>query len=121
MAELSIGDAVGAGFQLIRRRPFEVLAWGLAGLVTAAATFGVFGSFYAGVLGELVRSGGAINPMASPEVLASFQRMQGSSVLLVCLARSSTASSTARCFVRSFILSKGGSPTSGLARPKCLP
>ncbi len=82
MAELSIGDAVGAGFQLIRRRPFEVLAWGMAGLATAVATFGVFGSFYAGLLGELVRGGGAANPMASPEVLASLQRVQGSSLLL---------------------------------------
>jgi hypothetical protein len=82
MSELSIGDAVGAGFQLIRRRPFEVLAWGLAGLVTAVATFGVFGSYYASVLGDLVRGGGMVNPMASPEGLASFQRMQGSSLLL---------------------------------------
>jgi hypothetical protein len=82
MSELSIGDAVGAGFQLIRRRPFEVLAWGLAGLATAVATFGVFGSYYASVLGALVRGGGVVNPMASPEGLASFQRMQGSSFLL---------------------------------------
>ena len=82
MSELSIGDAVGAGFQLIRRRPLEVLAWGLAGLVTAVATFGVFGSYYASVLGDLVRGGGMVNPMASPEGLASFQRMQGSSLLL---------------------------------------
>lgn len=35
MATFSIGDAVGAGFDVIRRRPVSVLAWGLAYFVLA--------------------------------------------------------------------------------------
>jgi hypothetical protein len=82
MAELSIGDAVGAGFQLIRRRPVPVMIWGLAGLVTAVAAFGIFGSFYTGLISGIVRSGGTFNPMVSPDVVGQARRIQGSGLLL---------------------------------------
>jgi len=82
MAEVSIGDAVGAGFHLIRRKPLTVMAWGFAGLLIAAVTFGVFGSFYVRVLSELALSGGTVNPMTSPGVLDQFRQVQGASFLV---------------------------------------
>jgi hypothetical protein len=82
MAELSIGDAVGAGFHLIRRQPLTVMTWGLAGLVTAVAAFGIFGSFYTGLVSEIVRSGGTVNPMSSPDMMDQARRIRGSGLLL---------------------------------------
>lgn len=42
MATFSISDAVGAGFDVIRRRPLSILAWGLAYFVLAVLpTFGL--------------------------------------------------------------------------------
>jgi hypothetical protein len=81
MAELSIGGAVGAGFQLIRRRPLAVLAWGLAGAAPTVVAVGVFGSLYVGVISEIVRNGGTINPMP-PDIMDQFRGAQGSSLLL---------------------------------------
>jgi hypothetical protein len=82
MAGVSIGDAIGAGFVLIRRQPLVVATWGLAGFVTAVASWGVLGSFYAGVIGEMMSRGAAFNPMASPTFLEQAPRMQGASFLL---------------------------------------
>ena len=82
MAEVSIGDAIGAGFQLIRRQPLAVMTWGLAGLLTAAATWSVFGSVYVGLFSEMIRSGGTVNPMTSPGFMDQARRVQGASFLL---------------------------------------
>lgn len=41
MARFSIGEAVGEGFRLIRRRPFSVFVWGLLTILPAAASMGV--------------------------------------------------------------------------------
>jgi len=82
MAEVSIGDAIGAGFQLIRRQPLAVMAWGLAGLLTSAVTLGIFGSVYVGMIGAFLHSGGTVNPMTSPDMIQQVQGMQGASFLL---------------------------------------
>lgn len=41
MAGFSIGEAVGAGFGLIKRRPLSVFVWGLLTILPAAASMGV--------------------------------------------------------------------------------
>ncbi|HEX2562248.1 hypothetical protein [Phenylobacterium sp.] len=47
MAEISVGQAVGAGFRLIRREPKAVLGWALLYLAFAAAMMALFGGVFA--------------------------------------------------------------------------
>ena len=82
MAELSIGDAVGSGFQLIRRRPAAVLLWGLVELALAAATAGLFGSFYLDVISQVLANAQSGATTSSPEVMGRILSMQMSSYLL---------------------------------------
>jgi hypothetical protein len=82
MAEVSIGDAIGAGFQLIRRQPLVVMTWGLAGLLTGVMAWSVFGSFYVGLVSEFMRSGGTVNPMTSPDMMQRARSVQGASFLV---------------------------------------
>lgn len=42
MSDISVGSAVGAGFQLIRQRPLSVLTWGLFRVGFVAAVFAVY-------------------------------------------------------------------------------
>ena len=85
MANISIGDAVGEGFALIRRQPLVVAAWGLIGLAISWASLSLYGAFYIDLIGNAMRSGGA-NPAASPEMLARMQAMQGPQWLLTLLS-----------------------------------
>lgn len=79
MAELSIGAAVGSGFELIRRRPLEVLAWGLVYTALILAGFAMIAPAYAGVFFQMLaasRSGVETAPD-----LGNMMRMQGASTL----------------------------------------
>ncbi len=58
MADFSIGDALGSGYGLMRRRPLSVLAWGLAYLLIGmvlpiALVAGTLGGDFASVLANL--------------------------------------------------------------------
>jgi hypothetical protein len=83
MAEISIGNAVGAGFHLIRRQPLVVATWGLAGLLVTGVTWSTFGPIYASLFGEMLRNGGAgANPMTSPLFVEQMRQVQGLSLLV---------------------------------------
>ncbi len=65
MAELSIGAAVGSGFELIRHRPLEVLAWGLIEVAFVVAAFALMAPAYAGLYSQVLtaaRSGVEATP-----------------------------------------------------------
>ena len=75
MAELSIGDTVGAGFGLIRRRPATVLLWGLVQTLVLAVTVVVLEPSYADMLRQVAQSAGGARP-PTPD-LAGMMRLQG--------------------------------------------
>jgi hypothetical protein len=75
MAELSIGDAVGAGFGLIRRRPATVLLWGFVQTLVFVVTMAVLAPSYIDLLAQAARSAGAARP-PTPD-LAGMMRLQG--------------------------------------------
>lgn len=74
MAELSIGDAVGAGFGVIRRRPAAVLLWGLVQTLVFAVTLAVLAPTWAEMVSEMARNGPAHPPSAD---VAGIMRLQG--------------------------------------------
>ena len=77
MAEISVGEAVGEGFSLIRRQPLAVMAWGLLQIGLMALAFTLMAPVYASVFGQAMRQGqgAAIAP-------ADLQRMmQAQSVI----------------------------------------
>jgi hypothetical protein len=76
MADLSIGDAVGAGFGLIRRKPLTVIAWGLARMAFSGVVIALYAPFYLLLFGMLARR--AVSGPASPTDMQAFtaQAMQ---------------------------------------------
>jgi hypothetical protein len=80
MAELSIGDAVGAGFGVIRRRPVAVLIWGLLQTAMLGATFAVMAPMYLAMFAEFAKNAGA-GHAPTPDV-ASMMQLQGTMWLL---------------------------------------
>jgi hypothetical protein len=78
MAELSIGDAVGAGFGVIRRRPVAVLIWGLLQTAMLGAMFVVMAPMYLAMIAEVAKNAGHA---PTPDV-ANMMQMQGTIWLL---------------------------------------
>lgn len=82
MSEISIGEAVGEGFAVIRRQPLVVLAWGVVPLLFAAIYIALFLPLYLAMISEMARSvqsGGRPDPTAwMPQAMQS----QGISYLL---------------------------------------
>jgi hypothetical protein len=78
MAELSIGNAVVAGFGVIRRRPVAVLIWGLLQTALLGAMFVVMAPIYLAMVAELAKNAG--HP-PTPDV-ANMMQMQGAIWLL---------------------------------------
>lgn len=56
MARFSIGEAVGEGFGLIKRRPLSVFVWGLLTILPAAAAMGVMLPAMEGFTGAMVEA-----------------------------------------------------------------
>jgi hypothetical protein len=75
MAELSIGDAVGAGFGLIRRRPATVLLWGFVQTLFVAITAVGLAPSYVDMFGQFARSAAAGQP-PTPDI-AGMMQLQG--------------------------------------------
>ena len=78
MAELSIGDAVGAGFGVIRRRPVAVLMWGLLQTAMLGAMLVVLAPMYLAMIAEVAKNAGHA---PTPDV-ANMMQMQGAIWLL---------------------------------------
>jgi hypothetical protein len=53
MAEISVGSAVGAGFELIGRRPISVLIWGLIRVGFVAAILAIYAPVLMGLVAEI--------------------------------------------------------------------
>lgn len=59
MAKFSIGDAVGEGFGLIKRRPLSVFVWGLLTVLPAAASVGFILPMMESFTGSMVEAAAA--------------------------------------------------------------
>lgn len=79
MAELSIGAAVGSGFELIRHRPLPVLAWGLVYTAFILAGFAMMAPAYAGTFTRMLAA--ARSGVQTTPDLGNAMRMQGVSTL----------------------------------------
>jgi len=79
MAELSIGDAVGSGFGVIRRHPAAVLIWGLLYMAAWGANFAVVAPTDLAMLAELARNAASHAP--TPD-MSNFGQMQAMDLLL---------------------------------------
>lgn len=83
MAEISIGAAVGEGFDLIRRRPWAVISWGAAQvgftLVGLLILFPAMASIYAPMMKSMMAGGTPTPP--SPGDMSGFVQIQALSNL----------------------------------------
>lgn len=71
MAEISVGEAVGEGFSLIRRQPLAVMGWGLLQIGLMGLAFALMAPMYAAIIGQALRQGQAAATVAP----ADLQRM----------------------------------------------
>lgn len=79
MAGFSIGEAVGAGFGLIKRRPFAVFIWGLLTVLPAAAAMGFMLPMMEAFTGSMVEAaaeGEAASGAMPDSMMASMMQMQ---------------------------------------------
>ncbi|HZZ35969.1 MAG TPA: hypothetical protein VFE03_09605 [Caulobacteraceae bacterium] len=82
MAEIAVGEAITAGFSVIRRQPAAVLFWGAAQLAFTALIVSVLAPLYIAMFSEAARaaaSGEAPDPLAFQ---GAAMQMQGLSMLL---------------------------------------
>jgi hypothetical protein len=75
MAGISIGDAVGAGFGVIRRRPVAVLIWGLLQMAMLGAMIAVMAPMFVALFAEVAKNAGA-GQAPTPD-MTSIMQMQG--------------------------------------------
>ena len=73
MADISVGAAIGAGFELIRRRPISVLVWGAVVVGLQLLALALFAPLYVAVYGAVLQgmaNGGApdVSALTSPQV-----------------------------------------------------
>jgi len=81
MAVIAIGDALGAGFDLIRRRPLAVLAWGAVQTAFTAGYMAAIAPFYLIIFGQFA-AGAARGETPSTQTLAQMMQFEGLSFLL---------------------------------------
>jgi hypothetical protein len=80
MAMISIGDALGEGFGLIRRRPLTVLAWGAVRTLFTAGVFSLMAPVYVSMFSQMAaRARGGVAP---PPDMATVMQLQGASWLV---------------------------------------
>ena len=84
MSHISVGSAVGAGFELIGRKPLTVLAWGLVRILFLAGMLALLGPVLIGVVSVAMQA--AASGQSSPEainqtMLPQIMMMQGTSYL----------------------------------------
>ena len=79
MAGFSIGEAVGEGFGLIKRRPLSVFIWGLLTVLPAAAAMGFMLPMMEAFTGSMVEAaaeGEAASGAMPDSMMASMMQMQ---------------------------------------------
>ncbi len=85
MADISIGSAVGAGFQLIARKPLTVMVWGLVRILFVVAVIALFAPVLMGIFAEAMQNAQAGGQPSQAEITQLMSRvmvMQGASLLL---------------------------------------
>jgi hypothetical protein len=56
MSQISIGSAVGSGFQLIGRKPLTVLAWGFVRIAFGVGIFAIYAPLLIGMIGPIMQN-----------------------------------------------------------------
>ena len=82
MAEISIGDAVGSGFALVRSRPTSVLLWGLVELAMLALTVALFMPMLGTVFAEMAKAKAGVGAGVAPTEMAKMMQFQALNYLL---------------------------------------
>ena len=84
MTTISIGDAIGEGFGLIRRRPLVILAWGALHVGWSFATTALMWPSLAGFTQNMrnIRAGQAASPATAMANLAPMMQMEGQFLLV---------------------------------------
>ena len=80
MSEISVGAAVGAGFQLIGRRPVSVLVWGLLRVGFAVAVLAVYAPVIMSMFSEIAseaQTGAKPNPADMSQMMSHMFLIQG--------------------------------------------
>ncbi len=80
MSEISVGAAVGAGFQLIARRPLSVLSWGLLRIGFAAAVLAVYAPVLIGMVADIASksaTGAEPTPADMSQIMSHMFLLQG--------------------------------------------
>ena len=103
MSEISVGSAVGAGFQLIGRRPVSVLIWGLLRVGFAVGVLALYAPVFMGLFAEIAskaQTGDKPSPADMSQMMSHMFLIQGvgylaqfvglfiSSIILCAIARS---------------------------------
>lgn len=86
MAEISIGSAVGAGFQLIGRKPLTVMSWGLVRLLFLAGVLALYAPLMFGIAADAMQAqtnpGGQPSQAQVAQIVSHFAVMQGAGLLV---------------------------------------
>jgi hypothetical protein len=89
MAEISIGSAVGAGFQLITRKPLTVMTWGLVRMAFAVAVVALYAPVIMSIVGEAMQTaqaqasnGGQPSQAQITQMMSHIMVMQGAGFLV---------------------------------------
>jgi hypothetical protein len=103
MSEISVGSAVGAGFQLIGRRPVSVLIWGLVRVGFLAGVLALYAPVLIGMFAEIAskaQTGDKPDPADMSQMMSHMFLLQGvgylaqivglfvSSIIVCAIARS---------------------------------
>jgi hypothetical protein len=86
MAEISIGSAIGSGFQLIARKPLAVMAWGLVRVLFTAGVLAIYAPVMLSVFTEALqnaRAGGDAGQSQAQvaQMMSHMMVMQGAGYL----------------------------------------
>ena len=86
MAEISIGSAVGAGFELIARKPLTVMTWGLVRLLFLVGVVALYAPLILSIGAEAMQAqanaGGQPSQAQITQIMSHFVVMQGAGFLV---------------------------------------
>jgi hypothetical protein len=84
MAEISIGSAVGAGFQLIARKPLQVMSWGLVRALFGFGVLALYAPVFMAMFNEIMQSaqsGAKPSEAAVSQMMSHMMVIQGAGYL----------------------------------------
>lgn len=82
MAEISIGRAVGEGFDLVRQKPLLILAWGAIQVAVSALSFMVFAPFFISGFSQAFHTAATPGAPPDPAMVQQLMRAQSISYLI---------------------------------------